>query len=135
MINILILTNVLCLFFLIAYRINVKKQLSKYNTPIRNGYYSRLLTVVDNVTKEELDFESIVYVNEIDRYTNGESKIKIYKIEPGINKEKCSKEKIERYINDKFKSIIKTADITWLESEQSIKDIRRKKLEQLRKKI
>jgi hypothetical protein len=105
--------------------------ISDSKKPLRTGYIMYDLSITE-LGKPNISFTSLVYVNELDRYTNGESKIEIQKIEPGIEENKMQKERIEKHIKDKFKSIVKTSDVTWLESEQSIKDIRRNKLEQLK---
>ena len=106
----------------------IKKFISE--KPLRTGYMTFDLKITE-FDKPDFCFESLVYVNELDRYTNGESKIEINKIEPGIDENKMAKVRVEKHIKDKFKSLVKTVDVTWLESEQSVKDIRKQKLKQL----
>lgn len=100
--------------------------------PIRKGYIKYTLSISNNVTGSKESFESLVTVKEIDRYTNGESKIEIENIDPGISEERVSKKRIEEYIKGQFISIMKTSDVTWLESEESIKTQRKNKLEHLK---
>ena len=112
----------------------IDNYISESKKPLRTGYMTFDLKITE-LGKPDFSFESLVYVNELDRYTNGESKIEINKIDPCIDETKMSKERIEKYIKDKFRSLVKTSDVIWLESEQSIKDIRRQKLKQLEEKI
>lgn len=98
----------------------------------RRGYIKFSLSTTSKSTGVEEKFESLVTVKEIDRYTNGESKVEIESIDPGISEERMSKKRIEDYIKTQFISIIKTTDVTWLESEESIKEQRKNKLEHLK---
>jgi len=111
---------------------NLRKEVSviilKLKSPLRDGYYKQSLSAKNDTIK----FESIIYIKEIDRYTNGESKIIIDKIDYGINDNKVSHSSIDEFINGYFKSVVKTSDITWLESEQNIKAQRKEKLERLK---
>lgn len=75
-------------------------------------------------------YNSIVYIKEIDRFTNGYSKIEISNIEPLDKNE--STEAIKQAKNN-FVSLILTQNIEWLEGENSIKRIRKEKLEKLEK--
>jgi hypothetical protein len=68
----------------------------------------------------------------LDRYTNGESEIKIDKIDYGIVNSVVNHDIIKDYLENNIPSIIKTSDVTWLKSEESIKKIRKQKLEQLK---
>lgn len=127
----LLLMTILFLTYLGKY-INLKKKtkniISNLSSPLRKGYYVLCLKTRDESEK----FESTVYVKELDRYTNGESKVEIEKIELGIENDRVSTLVIEEHIRGEFKSIMKTSSITWLESEVSIKQKRREKLEQLK---
>ena len=100
-----------------------------YSTLNQNGF-SLSKENKSNGTEEK--FESLVTVKELDRYTNGESKVEIESIDPGISEEKMSKKRIEDYIRTQFISIIKTTEVTWLESEETIKEQRKNKLERLK---
>jgi hypothetical protein len=75
-------------------------------------------------------YNAYVYVIEIDRYTDGYSKIKIDRIEPldkRYNSEANEKSK------DSFISLRLTNEIEWLESEDHIKRLRKEKLDQINK--
>jgi len=118
--------------------IKIKSVVNELNKPLRKGYYKETLTVSsgEGVNKTiHNTFEPIIYVFEVDRYTSGESKIKIDYIEPGIDESKISKIKIETVITQSFKSIVKTSDINWLDSELSIKEMRREKLSKIKKSL
>jgi hypothetical protein len=106
------------------------KYISELNKPLRYGYISKPLTWNDT-TK----FTCRVYVKELDRFTNGESRIEIDKIESGITSGQISPTTVENFIRDQFISVVETSDVVWLESENAIKDVRRKKLEQLKENI
>lgn len=125
------------IFYLVArskYK-NLNKRVSgilnELHKPLRKGYYKVPLKTLKTTDKPSIPFTSIVYVNEIDSYTNGESKIKLYKIEPGVPETVCSFDTVETRLKGEFKSIVKTSDIEWLESKTSIKEARKNKLEQL----
>jgi len=75
-------------------------------------------------------YSAYVYVNEIDRYSDGYSKIKINNIEP-FNKNYISGSL--KNAKDSFLTLRKTNDIEWLESEDNIRKIRKEKLENLKK--
>lgn len=124
------------LFFIYLYKyIKIKKVLNELNKPLRKGYYKQGLVTKSkiNFSEEKEEFYSTIYVIELDRYTSGESKIKIDYIEPGIQESKMPKSKIENFIKETFKSIVKTSDINWLDSELSIKEMRREKLSKIKK--
>ena len=100
------------------------------NKPLRFGYY-----VEAYIQNNSIKYSPIIFISEIDRYTNGESKIKIERIELGCSDYAFDSMSAEGFTKRDFKSLRKTADIVWLESEQSIKDVRRKKLEQLKQSL
>ena len=82
-----------------------------YGTPV-NSYYS------------------IVYVKEVDRYTDGFSKIQLESIEPY---NKYNYNNALGSIKNSFISLKKTDSIDWLESEDHIKKVRKEKLENIKK--
>lgn len=107
---------------------NLVKDLDK---PLRRGYIKKELSTLDG----EVKFTSYVFVKEIDRYTNGESKIEIEKIEYGVDKNKANHSSIDSFIRNNIKSIIDPADVIWIESEDTIKEMRKAKLEVLKERI
>ena len=76
-------------------------------------------------------YKAIVYVDELDRYTDGYSKIRINRIE-STSTNTYKKDSKERAEND-FISLKLTSEIEWLESEDHIKKLRKEKLDKLNK--
>ena len=108
----------------------VEKTIFELKEPLRHGYIKR-----DLEYKKDLVFQSVIFVKEIERFNNGESRVEIEKIESGICDAKVPQKAVESYIREEFISIVKTNDVTWLEIEQSIKEIRKSKLAKLRESI
>jgi len=75
-------------------------------------------------------YDAYVYVNEIDRYTDGHSKIKLHKVEAISS---TYRENSIGYAKDKFISLKLTSEINWLESEDHIKKLRKEKLDKINK--
>lgn len=73
----------------------------------------------------------IIYINELDRYTNGYSKISIDTIEI-VNGDKRDKETINYAITN-FLTLKRTDSIEWLDGEMSIKKSRKEKLDKIKK--
>lgn len=74
-------------------------------------------------------YKAIVYVDEIDRYKDGYSKIKINHIEATGSWKDDTIDKVK----NSFITLVQTNNIEWLESEEDIKRIRKEKLENLKK--
>lgn len=110
------------------------KLVKELNKPIRRGYYKVECHQTGNFVGT-IDYTCVVYVSEIDRFTNGESKISLDNIEIGCGNKLFNKSNAETFIRKEFQSLVETTDITWLESEQSIKDIRKNKLAQLKERM
>ena len=71
----------LLLNYFIRYRKSKKKMISSYYNPLRRGYYKcQYVAKSDNSP-----FETTVFVDEIERYKSGESKIKLADIEYGVS--------------------------------------------------
>lgn len=101
----------------------------------RIGYYYDSVTLL---SKEEKDagksgekYNCTVHIKELDRYTNGDSKIQLLNVELTSGFDANQFEWVKQCIRNKFSSIKKTADIEWLESEIEIKELRKNKLEKL----
>lgn len=108
---------------------NTIKDLSK---PLRKGYIKKDLVSTNSDTDEKIQFFSYIFVKEMDRYTNGQSKIEIDEIEYGIDDAKVNHSKIEGFIRGDFKSVINPNEVIWIESENTIKEMRKAKLEVLK---
>lgn len=136
----LILLVSILAFFIIMYNKEKKKYnelFSKVNNilididkPLRRGYYT--MSCNQNVT---IDYSPIIFVKEIDRYTNGKSKIKLDRIEISCGDRNFGYSSAEIFVEKEFKSLVETSDITWLESEIEIKEQRRNKLAHLKEVI
>jgi len=127
--------TVFSLFILYQY-IRVRRILNDINKPLRKGYYKDSLRVIYKIPGvEDVPFYPTVYIIETDRYTSGESKIKIDYIDVCISETDVFRERVKKYIQNKFESVVKTSNINWLESELSIKEMRREKLAKLKKSL
>jgi len=116
MITFLIISIILffgCIFFVVKYFL-LRKGLKKYESvgTGRVGFHK--------------DYTTMIYIKEIDRYTNGYSKIIIDNIETSSSMRK------EMILRD-FKYLVRTERIEWLESEDYIKQSRKEKLSKLKK--
>lgn len=129
----LLLVSIICVYFINKYRI-LKNKVNDFNKPLflRQGYYNRHYTQTKIDNSEATDYEAVIFINELDKYTNGESKIIIDRIEIVPEKDhNFNYDNSKKFILNNFKSIIKTTDVVWLESDQTIKNIHKNKLEQL----
>jgi hypothetical protein len=103
--------------------------IKELNKPLRKGYYDHSLKY-GGVT-----FECQISVSEVEKYSNDLSKIKLDSIDYGVNGSVVSHAKIKEYVIDTFKTIVKTSDVIWLDIDQSIKESRKQKLENLKKSL
>lgn len=95
------------------------------NFEIREGYIDKKFTkTIDNTT-----IKVRVFVTEIDRYTNGKSKIALKDI--NILSGTMNKNDILKELQYLFKDIEDTNSIEWLESVNEIQKIRREKLKRV----
>lgn len=99
----------------------------------RKGFYKGTFSQEhgdDRKTKVTVD----IYVEEIDRYKNGKSKIKLLDIDytsiSGFSN-LFNKTSNEKYIRETFKQLVNTNDIEWLESVDEISKERKKKFERI----
>jgi hypothetical protein len=110
----------------------INSYLDDLNKPFREGYYDGNMPIVtkddDGKILTSDCYEYVVYVEELDKYTNGESKIKLIRSEiiSGISQNQYNY--IERVVSSRFCSVRASSDITWLESEKSLKKQRKEKL-------
>jgi hypothetical protein len=111
---------------------NLKKELTMSN---RKGYYDNTVNLMSpedykNNSPGEL-YRCILYVKELDRYTNGMSKIELTDVELISGFDNTQFDYVKRTMRTKFSSLRKTSDIEWLESEDSIKEVRKQKLKKI----
>lgn len=92
----------------------------------RHGYYKM------KCLQGTINFEPIVFVTEIDRYTNGESKLKLDKIEISCGNNNFNSESAKKFVENEFESLVLSSKIIWLDSEVEIKELRKEKLQRLK---
>lgn len=103
------------LIYLIKY-IRLKKTILQFYT------YNRIGIITDN------DFigNAQIHIEELERYKNNLSRVKIVKMDIFSGGDSM-RENIRKY----FKEVQCTSNITWLERDEDLMDVRRKKLERL----
>lgn len=102
----------------------------------RYGFYDDTVNLVgddDRINKKKTGdpYNIVIYVKELDRYTNGMSKIEITNLEVTSGYNITQYEYVKSCIRMKFQSLKKTSEIEWLEVEESLKEIRKQKLEKI----
>lgn len=121
------------LFFKLKSKLKGLKEV--YLTTNRKGFYTakiHLLSESEYKIGEKGDpYNFIIYVEEIDRYQNGLSKIKMTDIELTSGFDTAQFDHAKKIMISKFSSLKKTDEIEWLESENSIKEERRLKLKKI----
>jgi len=96
---------------------------------LREGFYADTIKFAENQDAEETDdYDVKVYVKELEKYTNGYSKIEHIRTDvySGFSQNKYDMAK--RTIQNKFESVVKTSDITWLEVDEDINKLRKEKI-------
>ena len=121
----LIVVSLVMTYFFIAER--------NKNIKIKNVVFSNKRTGTYEVSYGiDGNFNMLVkfFIDEVEKYKNGTSKIKLDHIEivkSPINSRNALIEKAQK----EFSSIRKSNDIDWLEIDESVKSIRRKKLKEI----
>jgi len=119
---------------LVQNELNITKEKLKvfndFQSSLKQGYYTYTINLVDKDNTKNA-YICNVYIKEIDRYTNGLSKIELVKIEVVSGFDPTQIEWVKQGVKARFSSIKKTSEIEWLESVESIKKLRKKKLEEL----
>ena len=107
------------------------------NKVLREGYYEGDIpletTDKDGVVLTKHTYHYVVYVNEIDRYINGECNVTLNRVEITNGYESSRYQHIKDTVIERFCSVIPSNKVTWLESESVIKEQRREKLKQINK--
>jgi len=107
--------------------------LQEFNRTIREGYYEGDMPLeisdIDGNIISKHKYHYIIYVNEIDRYTNGESKVELNRIEITSGYDSGQYEHIRKVVTKRFCSVIPSDKIEWLESEETLKQQRKLKIE------
>jgi hypothetical protein len=103
------------------------------------GYYCGQINLVSKEEKADgkkgETYYYTVHVEEVDRYTNGMSKLKLLNVEVTYGYDHSQYEWIKETTASKFSTIKLTKDVEWLESLETIKTTRKKKLEEVIKNL
>lgn len=132
-----IITSVI--FFIKYKKANTKYNLAigEFNRTLREGYYEGDIplesTDVSGNVLSKHTYHYIVYVKQLDRYTNGECKIKLDRVEVTSGYHSSNYEHIKGVVKKRFCSVMPEDKIEWLESEEALKEQRRLKLESIEK--
>lgn len=132
----IIILTVLVLVFVSLFLLEKSKfnrLLKEFVSDDRIGYYdSNGIYLIDDPNGR---FYCRIFVKELEKYTNGMSKIELQNIEvinyPANGNNYIADVKLR--IKNQFSILKKTSDIEWLEPTKNIKQQRREKLEQIKK--
>ena len=101
----------------------------------RQGHFIYTLRLKDSINSSIIDeYKDRVYVEEIDKYTDGTSKLKLIEIETYYGFDTSQYDYVKKCIKLNFSSIMDTSDITWLVSEIDLKQERKDKLDKINNK-
>ena len=99
-----------------------------------HGWYNDSVKLADtNDSKKIEEYKVIVYVEELDKYTNGIVKIKLINIEIMSGFQSSQYDHVINILTKRFISIKDSSEINWLVSENSIKEERKEKLDKINK--
>jgi len=105
------------------------------NLSNRKGFYESTLNLMSPEEKEKGSkgepYTCIIHVKELDRYTNGMSKIELTNVELIAGFDNSQFDHVKNSMRIKFSSLKKTTEIEWLESEETIKELRKQKLKKI----
>jgi len=109
--------------------------IAELDKTLREGYYEGdiplELSDIDGKVVSKHTYHYIVYIKEIDRYTNGECKVVLDRVEVTSGPDSNQYEHIKNVVKKRFCSVIPSNKVIWLEREETLKEQRRRKLEQL----
>jgi len=99
------------------------------------GYYIHKTNLSKSIgSSESYEYKVMVYVEEVDKYNGGISKINLVSLEIISGFDPSQFDYVKRATKSKFISIKNTSDIEWLVSENDIKQERKEKLDKINKK-
>lgn len=99
----------------------------------RIGFYQGTTTLKNESQSTTGDVYTYnVHVKELDRYTNGMSKLELIELEIVSGFSPSQYDWVKTCATSNFSKIKKTCDIEWLESEETTKELRKQKLEKLK---
>lgn len=112
--------------------LKINKMISELEKPLRIGYYT-LNCWQDSSKFGRLNYTALIHVYELDRYNNGDCKIKLKGVEIiNLSSNNIVIANAINFIKNDFSSIRKESEITWLESVTTIKEQRKEKLNKLK---
>jgi len=97
----------------------------------RQGYYDENINLTDSETNTSKPYTVYVYVKEIERYTNGMSKIQLIKSEVVSGYSPNQYLWVKECVEKRFSSVKKSSEIEWLEVEEDLKEMRKEKLNKI----
>lgn len=97
----------------------------------RTGYYDNTISLIEDDGKSSKSYVARIYVKELEKYKNGESKIELDNIEVISGFDINQYSWVKRSVNDRFCSIKKSDQIEWLEIEEDLKEMRKEKLKKI----
>jgi len=111
----------------------IKQDLS----PKRVGFYTETTNLLSREDKEDGKtgdkYDAVVHVRELEKYTNGVSKLQLITIDVTSGYDHDQYDWVKTCMRDSFTSLKKTTDVEWLEPEESVKEARKLKLDKLEK--
>ncbi len=116
---------------------NLTEKVKNLNSEhLREGYYEESIHFTEEKGSKTVDsYKCICYVYETDKYTNGESKCILDRIEVISGYHPHNYEMAKNTIRRKFLTVRPTIEIEWLEREEDLKILRKKKLEKILEEI
>lgn len=109
--------------------------LQSYYKPLRQGHYIINATQENKEKNVKYNVQCVVLVNEIDRYTNGESKLELVDVNMICNSSNFDHDSMRTLVKKSFRIYRKTDEINWLESEIEIKEARKLKLDKIKESL
>jgi hypothetical protein len=82
----------------------------------KTGYYETTTNLIDN--GKSYPYVMNIYVKELEKYTNGMSKVELLKIEIISGIDPPNYDYVKETTKTKFSSVIKTSDVEWLETKK-----------------
>lgn len=114
---------------------NFDNLLQGYYKPLRQGHYIINCTQENKEKNMIYNVECVILVNEIDRYTNGESKLEFVDVNMICDSSKFDPDSMRNFVKKSFRIYRKTDEINWLESEIEIKETRKNKLDKIKESL
>lgn len=124
-----------CVFAYLYFNLRKKvKLIIKVDSDKRlHGYIDFVGKQKNKITSAEIDYKIKVFVTELEKYKNGESKIKIDNVKIISDESGLDIDRSTEFVIKNIPEIVKTNEVEWLEIEESLKERRKEKLNKLKK--